>query len=383
MKRPCIGHEKTTPTFASSHTPDLATWAPGRVNLIGGHTDYNGGLVLPIAIDLGTNVAVWRREDNRCHIHSASKNEGVVIDLTSLAPVGNGAWVDYVAGVAWALQQAGHSLAGVDMLITGDVPIGGGLSSSASLEVACCLAWEQVSGLSLDCIERARLCQLAENQYVGMHCGLMDQIIANVASEGFAALIDFATLQIDHVPVPAELAFLVCNTKRTHALSKATEYNQIRAECESVASRFHVDCVSELTSLQLEQERDELSTSAYRRARHVILENARVCCAAEALANGQLNLFGEQLNRSHISLRDDYGVSCPELELMRTACVRHAACYGARLVGAGFGGCILAAVPTDCLAELAPQIAAEYRDATGIEPAIAAVQSAGGACLAS
>ena len=343
--------------------PDGVAIAPGRVNLIGDHTDYSDGFVLPIAID--RVVAVAFRRSALDGIHAFATLAGVSHVITAngstapptRVPGAAAAWHDYVAGVRWAMGAA--PIGGCELLIDGDLPAGVGLSSSAALEVAVYRALCAAAGLPWDPIEAATLCRRAENDYVGVACGIMDQLTAAAGREGCALLIDCRTLAIDPLPLPAGLAIVVLDSGVRRSLS-ASAYNDRRAACERVVAAArshdtHVRALRDLSVDRLEALRPELDPADARRAAHVIGENARVRRTADLLrgsggrgsGRGVLQAIEPLVNASHASLRDLYEVSIPELERAVDMARAHPACHGARLTGAGFGGCVVAFVEAE------------------------------------
>lgn len=362
--------------------------APGRVNLIGEHTDYNDGWVMPAAIGLSTWVAVAPRADRKLLIHSENFSESIEFNLPepgsgiTRAPT-SAHWSDYVCGVAVALEQAGYGLRGANLLIRGEVPIGAGLSSSAALEVAAGYALLDTSGLAINRVELAQLCQRAEDEYVGMRCGIMDQFISCCGRAGEALLLDCRALEYRLLPLAEEARLVVCNTMIKHELASG-EYNQRRAECEAGVRHLarSLPCVRALRDVtleELEQHGRGLLDAIYRRCRHVISENARVAQAAAALEGGDLAAFGRLMNESHRSLRDDYEVSCDELNLMVELAGQVEGVYGARMMGGGFGGSTINLVRAASVAQFERAMTAGYRQATNLTPEIYICTAAEGA----
>jgi galactokinase len=342
--------------------------APGRVNLIGEHTDYNDGFVMPVAIDRHTRVIVEPRADRRLVVHSSAFDETVDIDLDATGGGPTGHWSDYVRGVAAVLEGAGHRLVGATLDITSDVPIGAGLSSSAALEAATARALLDTAGIDLDRTALALACQRAEHEYAGMRCGIMDQFVVCHGRPDHALLLDTRTLEMEWLPLPEGMAIVVCNTMTTHALA-GSAYNERRADCEAgvraMAARSpQVRALRDVTPAILEAHRDDLSPRVYRRCRHVVTENARVESAAHALRMGDLDAFGSLMGASHRSLRDDYDVSCPELDAM-VECAAGPGVFGARMTGGGFGGCTVNLVATAAVDDFRARITDRYRERTG------------------
>jgi galactokinase len=360
---------------------------PARVNLIGEHTDYNDGFVMPAAIDLYTYAAIKPREDRRLVIHSDTFAEGVEVDLDESNPLARGHWSDYVRGVAVTLEREGHRLRGADLAIRSDVPIGAGLSSSAAVEVATACALLENSGIEIDRVELARLCQRAENEFVGMRCGIMDQFIACLGRAVHALMLDCRSLEYRSLPLPGDIRLVICNTMVKHELA-SSEYNTRRAECEAGVRHFaketpNVRALRDVTLEDLERRDAVLPEVIYKRCRHVITENLRVIEAASALESGDLPAFGKLMAASHRSLRDDYEVSCLELDTMVELASQVQGVYGARMTGGGFGGCTINLVQSDHVAEFKRTVALGYEQATGFAPAIFVCSSADGvnACM--
>ena len=320
--------------------PALVASAPGRVNLIGEHTDYNGGFVLPCAIDRRIAVAVGAggRGGFEPRLYSADFDETRQIDHK------DSSWADYPRGVAWAMGEAGHEIGDFRAAFAGNVPLGSGLSSSAAIEAATALALDAFFGLGVGRTDLALACQRAENDYVGVGTGIMDQYASLLCKAGAALLVDCRSLDAKSVPLDLEaagLALVVCDTRVERGLAD-TGYNDRRATCERAASMLGVEELRDATEGDL----DLLSGAELKRARHVISENARVLEAVEALRDRDFDEFGRLMYASHVSLRDDYEVSTPELDTFVRAAEQHGA-RGARLTGAGFGGCAIALVPED------------------------------------
>jgi galactokinase len=339
--------------------------APGRVNLVGEHTDYNDGFVLPMAIDRGLAVAYRPRGDHRLRVHSDATGETWEADVASLEPPVYARWSDYVAGVAWAMARAGHPVAGADLAVAGDVPIGAGLSSSAALEVATARALAAAYDLPWEPVAMARLCQQAENEFVGMACGVMDQFTAACSRAGQALLLDCRSLEAEHVPLPESAAVVIIDTGVRRSLARSA-YNERRAACESaLASLRRADpglrALRDVSPELLRSEGPRLDPIARKRAAHVVAENQRPGAMADALRRGDLPAAGALMNDSHASLRDLYEVSSVELDRVVQLARAHGACYGARLTGAGFGGCALALVERDAAEALARDVERRYR----------------------
>jgi len=369
---------------AESRRPDARIFrAPGRVNLIGEHTDYNDGFIMPTAIGFSTTVTVTPRADRTVSVFSDNFSERVEFDLDdrNLLPANH--WSDYVRGVAVTLERTGHRLKGATLSISSDVPIGSGLSSSAAIEVATALALLENSGLSLDRVELATICQRAENEFVGMRCGIMDQFISCCGQEGKALLLDCRSLEYKLLPLPKEARLVICNTTVKHALATG-EYNRRRAECERGVKHFasgrpSVRALRDVTEVELEAAVGDLPELIYRRCRHVITENVRVLEAASALEQVDLERFGQLMNESHRSLRDDYEVSCAELDLMVQLAQRVPGVFGARMTGGGFGGCTINLVEAENVDEFRRVVAQGYEAATGLSAQIYVCSGAAGA----
>ncbi len=358
--------------------------APGRVNLIGEHTDYNDGFVLPIAINLGITLAAAKRADRRVRVYSVNFDESAEFDLDAPGPRKRGIWLDYVEGMAQALAEKGLRLAGADLALDGDVSLGGGLSSSAALEMSTGMALLALSGLELDQKSLALAGQKAEHTYVGTKCGIMDQFIGTMGKAGHALLIDCRSLEGTLVPLRLQdTAVVVCNSKVKHSLA-STEYNARRAECERGVEilRGAMPGISALRDVSLEAFRrheDLLSEPVRRRCRHVISEDKRTLAAAKALESGAVEEVGKLMNASHDSLRDDYQVSCRELDILVETARSVPGVAGARMTGGGFGGCTVNLVRRDALEIFRSVVSEEYLRATGVSPEIFTVEAGDGA----
>jgi galactokinase len=359
--------------------PQHVTRAPGRVNLIGEHTDYNDGFVLPMAIDRAVWIALRAREDERVRVHSLEYNAAADFSLAGFANE-NQPWAEHIKGVAWALQQAGHKLRGWEGVRTCDVPIGAGLSSSAALEMAAARAFAAVSGIEWDPLKMARIGQLAENKWVGVNCGIMDQTISAAGVAGHALWIDCRTLVARAVPMPAGTVVVVLDTGTRRGLVDSA-YNQRRKQCEAAAQFFGVASLRDVTVAMLAAHQQAMDDLTRRRARHVVTENARTIEAAEAMRDGDARRLGELMNDSHESLRTDFEVSSRELDAMVECARATPGCLGARMTGAGFGGCAVALVTEPDAESFAASVGHRYRDATGREPLIYICHAANGAEL--
>jgi galactokinase len=357
--------------------------APGRVNLIGEHTDYNDGFVMPVAIDRFTTVAVTPRGDRTLVVRSASFEDVVTIDLDRPGDGPLGTWSDYVRGVAAVLERHGCRLRGADMTVGSDVPMGAGLSSSAALEVAAGYALLDLAGHAIDRTALARACQEAEHEFAGMRCGIMDQFIACHGRAGHALMLDTRTLAATWLPMPPGVAVIVCNTMTKHALA-SDGYNERRADCEAgvraLAIRLpRIRALRDVTLGDLEASRDALTDRVYRRCRHVVTENARVEAAAAALVAGDVTVFGDLMRASHESLRDDFEVSTREVDAMVKTAMEADGTIGARMTGGGFGGCTVNLVRAERAASFAAQVRAGYEAATGRMPEIYTCVASNGA----
>jgi galactokinase len=361
--------------------------APGRVNLIGEHTDYNEGFVMPSAIGLCTRVAASTREDKRLVIRSGQFAGQFEFDLDDVPTRGAGDWYDYVLGVAAVLRQAGHALRGANLLVQGEVPIGAGLSSSAAIEVACALALIGLNGIILPMAEVAKLCQRSENTFSGARVGIMDQFVSCLGKAGYALLLDCRSLEFELIPIPDGARMVVCNTMVKHGHASG-EYNRRREECEEGVKLLRqwypeIRSLRDCSSQQLERHTGGIPEKVFKRCRHVVEENERVHEGARRLRAVDLQGFGELMRESHGSLRDLYEVSCRELDLMAEAAEGLPGYYGGRMTGGGFGGCTLNLVEARSAEDFAGLVAERYQAATAIKPDIYICSAADGAGIES
>ncbi len=385
--------ERFEETFGSP--PTFIASAPGRVNLIGEHTDYNDGYVCPVAIDKYLNIAVRKRSDRRVVMHALDVSESWDFSLDALTPIPRQtpAWSRYLIGVASVLQASGKQVAGIDAVITGDVPIGAGLSSSAALSVAATLAFltagseAEVPLSETDKTELAALCQRVEHEFAGVKCGIMDQTISLLGQGNCGLFLDCRSLEYEHVPLNlSDHAIAICNTKVKRELA-ASEYNKRRAECERGVEILRqwlpgITSLRDITLADFKKYEEELPTLTQKRCRYVIEENTRVVEAVSVLKcrdeststkteiDESLIALGRLMNASHDGLRDDYQVSCPELDLLTDIARDITGVVGSRMTGAGFGGCTVSIVHKDALETFQRRVATEYHEKTGIEPEI-------------
>jgi galactokinase len=344
--------------------------APGRVNLIGEHTDYNDGFVMPAAVGFSTYVAIAVRPDRKLVIHSEEFPGDFEFDLDHLPEHRTGAWCDYVLGVGSVLQKSGHKLRGANVLVHGEVPMGAGLSSSAAVEVASALALMSLSEIQLPLPDLAKLCQYAENSFVGARVGIMDQFVSCMGKAGHAFLLDCRSLEFRFVPIPTGICLVVCNTMVKHDLATGA-YNTRREECEEGVRLFakwnpSIRALRDVSVEALDQHIHELPATIGKRCCHVVCENQRTLDAARALTAGDLPEVGRLMRESHDSLRDLYEVSCRELDVMVDAAEGLPGFCGGRMTGGGFGGCTVNLVREENADEFAKRIAERYRQQTGI-----------------
>ncbi len=348
--------------------PDIVVRAPGRVNLIGEHTDYNGGFVMPMAIERAVWIALRYRKDDEVVLYSLDFENGARFDLKHFEHRNNH-WCEYVKGVAKALQNRGHALRGWEGTLIGNVPRGSGLSSSAALELAAARAFIEVSDVPWDPVDMALAGQEAENKWVGVNCGIMDQMISACGKAGHAYLLDCRSLKGEHVPVPAHLRVVILDTSTRRGLVDSA-YNERRAQCEEAARFFGKDVLRDVTPELFFSRANELPETTRKRARHVVTEDRRTLAAAEAMRRGDAATLGRLMVQSHESLRDDFEVSNDALNTMVECALDADGCLGARMTGAGFGGCAVALVPADKTEAFVARVTRTYRERSGLKPAV-------------
>jgi len=355
--------------------PTYVVRAPGRVNLIGEHTDYNDGFVLPMAIDRDIWIALRRRADRRIVLHSLDFAEPVDFSLDALVHAEG--WVEYVVGGAWILGEGDFPREGWEGVLAGDVPVGAGLSSSAALELALLKAFWAVSPWAWDGTLMAQLARRIENEWVGVQTGIMDQMISSLGVAGHALLIDCRSLEATPVPLPAGTRVVVLDTGTRRGLVDSA-YNERVAQCREAAAYFGVPALRDVSLAALEAGKDGLDQLPFLRARHVVSENERTLRAVDAMRAGDPAALGRLINASHRSLRDDYEVSSKELDLMVEIALGQAGCYGARMTGGGFGGCAMALVEEGAVERFVEAVGTGYEDQTGITPSVYVCRASAG-----
>lgn len=358
--------------------------APGRVNLIGEHTDYNGGFVLPMAIDKETAIAAVIRPDRKVRVHSVNLEETAEFDLDRETPRQQGFWLNYVEGVARLLEKSNVKLKGADLLIWSDVPTGAGLSSSAALETAAGFCLSKLAGENVDRVTLAKIGQQTEHDYVGAKVGIMDQFVSAHAKADHALLLDCRSLEYENVPLETkEVAIVICDTNVKHDLA-SSEYNTRREECERAVEKLKafLPQIDDLRDVDLEDFKNyenRLPEILRCRARHIVTENKRVLKSAKALRENNLPEFGRLMWESHDSLRDDYEVSCKELDLLVEIAKKTDGVLGARMTGGGFGGSTVNLVKRANLGRFTEKIRFEYQQITEIKPTILVASASDGA----
>src|SRR5919201_382245 len=373
--RECFAH-------VYGRAPETVAVAPGRVNLIGEHTDYNDGFVLPMALERGVAAAFAIRRDRVIRAHAAAFNETEEFAIDTVAPGTVSGWITYVASIAWAFKRAGLPVAGVDLAIVSDVPVAAGLSSSAALQMVVSRALVAATNNIWHAPKFARVALDAENQFVGVACGIMDQFTSGAAIAGSALLLDCRSLETRQVPIPPAASVIVMYTGVKRSLA-ASEYNERRAACEAAVAAIvklapAVRALRDVDRPLLERARPSMSETVYRRARHVVDEIQRPLAMVDALERSELRLAGRLMNESHQSLRDLYEVSSPELDAIVAEARSQLTCYGARLAGAGFGGCAVALIDGTGTDAFIDQVRRGYFRRTGREADIFASRPAAG-----
>ncbi|MEX2607163.1 MAG: galactokinase [Kiritimatiellia bacterium] len=359
--------------------PEWVVRAPGRVNLIGEHTDYNGGFVLPMAINREMVIALRARADSEVHVVSGDYNERVHFDLNQFEHV-ESHWIEYVKGVANGLKKRGLDLKGWEGVMLGNVPRGSGLSSSAALELAAAKAFSVVSGFDWDPVDMAVVGQEAENNWVGVNCGIMDQMISACAKEGYAYLLDCRSLRGEHVALPNGVKVVILDTGTRRGLVDSA-YNERRQQCEEAAAFFGCELLRDVSPETFFAKADALPELTRKRARHVITEDQRTLEASEVMRSGDSVRLGELMDASHVSLRDDFEVSNHALNRMVEISREQPGCLGARMTGAGFGGCAVALVEDAQAESFAEEVVKRYAEETGNDPAVYVTEATEGACV--
>lgn len=372
--------ERVIEEFVARFGEQPAFWVrgPGRVNLIGEHTDYNDGFVMPMAIDRAVWVALRPRTDRLVFLVALDMGEVASFGLDGLVR-NQATWVEYVKGVAWALQEGGYGLSGWEGVMAGDVPIGAGLSSSAAVEMAVARAFLAVVGCEWLPAQMAQLGRLAENQWMGVQSGIMDQMVSAAGQQGRALLIDCRSLAMEAVPVPAQASIVILDTATRRGLVDSA-YNERRQQCEKAATMLEVAALRDVSWITFLQKADQLDPQTRRRARHVISENERVLQAKIAMWQGDAGRLGQLMNASHQSLRDDFEVSSPALNKIVELAQQQPSCYGARMTGAGFGGCAVALVAQEPhhRQRFVVEVSQNYHQATGLTPNLYICQPSAG-----
>ena len=358
------------------NAPEYLVRAPGRVNLIGEHTDYNDGYVMPLAIDYAVWIAFSNIIEPEVRIHSIDFDQRVVIPINQALTKGEG-WSEYLKGLINIFKHSKFEIFGWKGVMAGNIPIGAGLSSSAALSLALTRAFGTVCNWDWNPIQMARICQLAENQWVGVNCGIMDQMISAFGQEDHALLIDCRSLKTTPVTLPEVVRVVILDTGTRRGLVDSA-YNERRDQCESVASFFGEKALRDISYKKLQEAKNKIDPIQFKRARHVIKENERVLDCAESLRLGNLENVGKLMNASHISLRDDFEVSSEALDLMVDCALAAPGCYGARMTGAGFGGCAVALVEKKYTDKFVKKVFNSYKASSGNKAFIYNCKATGG-----
>ncbi|MBQ9971243.1 MAG: galactokinase [Elusimicrobiaceae bacterium] len=353
----------------------LYFFAPGRVNLIGEHTDYNGGHVFPCALSFGTHCVFCKRDDKKIHLHSLNFPEKGIIetDLDTISYSKEQDWANYPLGVIKTLQNHGYNInQGFELMFWGDIPNGAGLSSSASIELATAVAMNEVFSLCIPQVELVKFCQEAENKFVGMNCGIMDQFAIGMGKEGHAILLDCNTLDYEYAPLDLKgLSIVIMNTNKRRELADS-KYNERRGECEralqALQTRLNIKSLGELSSAEFEANKHLIENPVeQKRAKHAVYENERTLQAVQKLKEGDVETFGKLMNASHKSLQEDYEVTGKELDALVEAAWAQQGVLGARMTGAGFGGCAIALVKDPHVKNFIDRVGQTYLDKTGLK----------------
>lgn len=377
-----INNVKNTFSTVLGYAATHIIQAPGRVNLIGEHTDYNDGFVLPCAINYQAMVAAAKRDDNIVRLISVDYgNEENQFDLTEeIEFQDNCMWANYIRGVVKFLLARGYQFKGADIVVSGNVPQGAGLSSSAALEVVIGQTFKTLYNLDISQVDIALNGQQAENEFVGCNCGIMDQLISACGEENHALLLDCRSLQTQAVSMPEEMSIVIINSNKKRGLVDS-EYNTRRLQCEEAAQKFAVKALRDVTIEQFNERINELDPIVAKRARHVITENIRTVKAADALRQGDMQLMGQLMEQSHISMRDDFEITVPEIDLIVGIVKAEIGQQGGvRMTGGGFGGCVVALMPPALVEQVKAALESKYESATGIKESIYVCQASTGAC---
>ncbi len=370
--------------FKRFGTQGVAYQAPGRVNLIGEHTDTSEGFVMPAALDLRTISVLSPRSDSTANIYSVNFDEQVSVNLQQLPSRRRSHWSDYPTSVLWTLQQRGIRPTGFDLTLSGNVPLGSGLSSSASVEVAVAVAVLAHAGTALTKPEIAKICQFSENNFVGAQSGIMDPFTSCCGVDNHALLIDCRSLDYEALPLPSEVLLVICNSMVKHSLAGGGEYNARRAEVQAgvrILQHYYPDIhtLRDVTEEQLRRCESEMPEDIFRRCLHVVTEDQRVLEAAAALRSADFNKFGRIMHDAHVSMRDNYAASCVETDLLVELAARQPGCFGARITGGGFGGCTINLVGAEHADNFVRNVRAGYEEATGIQAEIYRSRASAGA----
>lgn len=385
--------EKLKAAFAEEFhaLPTVNVRAPGRVNLIGEHTDYNEGFVFPCAIDRDMMISARPNDNNQVRARSLDYDSLDIFDLNDIKPNGEKGkeWSNYLRGMLKVMRDAGHKIVGFDAVLSGDVPQGAGLSSSAAFEVAVGILQRELAALDIENQQIALLAQKAENEFVGVQCGIMDQFISALGHHDCALMIDCRSLEYKSVPLnfdDHELSLVIVNSGVRRGLVDS-EYNARREECKEGAALLGkylerpVNALRDVTLLEFNKYARKLPDTVARRCRHVISENERVLKAVDVLRYDAHMIFGHLMNESHESLRDDFQVSCAELDLLVSLSQKHNGVLGARMTGAGFGGCVVALIKTSAIDSFRKKVVAKYEQELGLRAAVYECESVSGACV--